>query len=67
MILGQPFNTSDDHFDSMVPIVINETGYTMFDYDSRDGYIYWVAVRIFLIHDGNMDVVNHFFNPIIIS
>ena len=45
-ILAQPFTTDDDHFDSFVPIFINFTTYTMFDYDSRDGYIYWIAVSL---------------------
>lgn len=46
MILAQPFNTSDKYFDSFTPITINQTGYTAFDYDSRDGYIYWIGVGI---------------------
>jgi len=44
MIVGQPLETNDQHFDSMVPIKINRTLYTMFDYDSRDSYVYWISV-----------------------
>ena len=46
-ILAQPFNNTEEHFDSFAPLLINQTGYTMFDYDSRDGYIYWIAVCYF--------------------
>lgn len=44
-ILGQPLNSSDEHFDSMVPILENNE-YTMFDYDSRDRFIYWISVSL---------------------
>ncbi|KAF6033332.1 hypothetical protein EB796_008358 [Bugula neritina] len=43
MIVGQPLETNDQHFDSMVPFKINRTLYTMFDYDSRDSYVYWIS------------------------
>ncbi|XP_067949898.1 low-density lipoprotein receptor-related protein 2-like [Watersipora subatra] len=62
-ILGQPFNSSEEHFDAFAPIIVNQTSYTMFDYDSRDNFIYWVEEnhtrRAHLNGSGTEDFLPH--------